>query len=289
MTAYSLRNILYSLSMAAFLLGCDNSQNQDNKAVAMNSKNMHISEKTRNALESTRDKGIIFMHHSVGGNILNGLRELAEESGVGIKIQTVRNTLISNDKVFIDITGGYNGQPKTKVDSFAEHIKGLDSNVVPDVAFMKFCYVDFNPNTNVDEIFSYYKQKIETLKNERPDIKFVHLTVPLTARINSIKDRINRLLGRQVWDDAANIKRNEFNQLLIEQYQKDPIFDLARAESTLPDGSRTSFVVDGKTYYSLASEYTQDGGHLNNLGQRRVAMEMTNFLAETFSTKSSVP
>lgn len=281
-----------SICLLIFMVGCNKSHEPDNKAAVMNNTNMHISEKTRNALESTKDKSIIFLHHSVGGNILNGLRVLAEESGVGIKIQTVRNEPIASEKKLtrikkiISITGGKNGQPKTKVDSFVEQIKGLNSNVVPDIAFMKFCFVDFNPNTDVKELFSYYKKNIESLKKDKPDISFAHLTVPLFEQPSSIKDNINRFLGRLVWEDSTNVKRAEFNKLLFEEFPQDPIFDIARVESTLPDGSRSSFEQDGKTYYSLASEYTNDGGHLNAAGQRRAAIEIADFLAEINITKN---
>jgi len=44
--------------------------------------------------------------------------------------------------------------------------------------------------------------------------------------------------------------------------QKEPLFDLAAIESTAPDGTRASFMKDGKTYYQMVSDYTHDGGHL---------------------------
>ena len=61
--------------------------------------------------------------------------------------------------------------------------------------------------------------------------------------------------------------------------QKKPLFDLAAIESTAPDGTRASFVRDGKTYYQMVSDYTHDGGHLNELGQKRVAEQLLVFLA----------
>ena len=286
LTVSSIYIPVLSVCLLVFVMvGCDKSPNTDNKAAAMNNKNKLISEKTRKDLMIIKDKRIYFMHHSVGNNISAGLKTLSSESGVDLKVIYKKDQPKTSEKVFINATGGTNTQPKTKVDSFVEQIKGLNSNVVPDIAFMKFCYVDFNPNTDVNEIFSYYKQNIETLKNERPDVKLAHFTVPLKARPNSIKDKINRLLGRPVWEDTSNVKRAEFNKLLFEAFPQDPIFDIARIESTLPDGSRSSFVQDGKTYYSLASEYTDDGGHLNSLGQRRAAIEIAEFLAKIPNAK----
>jgi hypothetical protein len=49
------------------------------------------------------------------------------------------------------------------------------------------------------------------------------------------------------------------------------IIDIAKIESTYPDGSRCSFTMDGKTYYSMVPEYTSDGGHLNETGRKKVA------------------
>ena len=126
LTVNSIYIPVLSVCLLISMVGCNKSPNPDNKAVAMNSDNIHISEKTRNALESTKNKTIIFLHHSVGGNILTGLQELTEELGVGFKLLRVRNEPIpsevdfTNVKKIIDITGGKNGQPKTKIDSFSK-------------------------------------------------------------------------------------------------------------------------------------------------------------------------
>lgn len=276
---------IFSIYLLVFLVGCDKSHNPDKKAVTMNSNNMHISNKTREALMTIKDKRIYFMHHSVGWNIMTGLKALIDETGIDLKIVDQNKQSALPAKVFVDATGGKNQHPKSKVDSFAAQIKELNSEMVPEIAFMKFCFVDFNPNTDVEELFSYYKQTIESLKKNKPDISFAHFTAPLFEQPNSIKDKINRFLGRLVWEDSSNIKRAEFNKLILETFPQDPIFDIARIESTLPDGTRSSFEKDGNTYYSLASEYTNDGGHLNTLAQRRAAIEIAEFIAKIPSSK----
>ena len=78
-----------------------------------------------------------------------------------------------------------------------------------------------------------------------------------------------------MWGYDDNIKRNQFNELLRKEYDgKAPIFDLARTESTLPDGKRSSFSKDGKNYYFMVPDYTHDGGHLNELGRKRAAEQL---------------
>jgi len=69
--------------------------------------------------------------------------------------------------------------------------------------------------------------------------------------------------------------------MLRKEYEgKEPLFDIAKFESTLPDGSRTSFSENGKIYYCLASNYTTDGGHLNDLGKKVVAEQLLLFLSK---------
>ena len=107
----------------------------------------------------------------------------------------------------------------------------------------------------------------------------MHATVPLTPRPKSLKERLRRVLGRQIWEDEANIKRNEFNNLLIGTFNQEDVFDIAKIESTRPDGTRESFIENNKKYYSLVDGYTDGSGHLNLVGSRRVATEMIDVLS----------
>ena len=77
---------------------------------------------------------------------------------------------------------------------------------------------------------------------------------------------------KKIWEYDDNIKRNEYNEMIIKKYEgKEPVFDIAKIQSTFPDGTRCSFSKDGKTYYSMVPEYTNDGGHLNEIGRKKVA------------------
>jgi hypothetical protein len=68
--------------------------------------------------------------------------------------------------------------------------------------------------------------------------------------------------------------------MLIQFYQgNDPVFDLAKIESTSTDGQRESFSFKGKEYYALAKELSSYGGHLNEMGSKYVAEELLNFIS----------
>lgn len=231
-------------------------------------------------LATIRHGRILFSHHSVGANIISGIRRIdAENSNAPLQFASLQEAGGSNGAALIDISGGRNGAPKSKIDFFAATLRG-EKNLRPDLVFMKLCYVDFNPHTDVGELFGYYRHTIETLKHEFPGIRFAHVTAPLTVWPTAPKWKIYRLMGREVWEDAANVKRAEFNRLLKETFGTDPVFDLAQVEATAPDGSLTTFEQDGQKYPSLYPGYTEDGEHLNAAGQRIAGMAAIRFMAE---------
>ena len=57
----------------------------------------------------------------------------------------------------------------------------------------------------------------------------------------------------------------------------EPLFDLAGIESTLPDGTRCTQFLDRNRTPGLIPEYTNDGGHLNDVGRAIVATAFLQF------------
>ena len=231
---------------------------------------------------------IFFAHQSVGNNLLSGVQRLAAGAGRELKVAKLDEADGKPGALWLHIAAGRNGEPKSKIDEFVSTLKGRTS-LKPDVAFMKFCYIDFNPQTDVGDVFAYYQNALNALKRERPDVRIAHVTAPLMQKPNTLKARAQRLLGREVWGDAANVKRAEFNARLLAAFPSDPIFDVARWESTRPDGSRESFEQGGKTYYSLVPSYSDDGGHLDDLGQRVLGAEMIRFVARAMKQPLAGP
>ena len=232
-------------------------------------------------MAEVRQSRILFSHHSVGANILEGVKRLDAESPGSdrLRVASIEEAFATKEPALIDFWGGQNGEPKTKIDSFAAVIRS-EPRLKLDIAFMKFCYVDFNPRTDVNELFGYYRSTLDALKREHPEIRFAHVTVPLTTWPTGMKWRIFRIIGKEVWEDDANIKRAEFNRRLQESFSSDPVLDLARLEATAPDGHLTTFERGGQSYLSLYPGYTDDGGHLNTLGQQIVGVAAVRFMAE---------
>lgn len=225
-----------------------------------------------NIIEVLKEKKIFFGHQSVGYNIIRGIENL----GTGIQVQELEGGHNVIKPGIYHATNGENSFPKSKVDAFKARIRDRHLGNEFDVAFFKFCYVDFNKDSDVVEIFNYYTDAIESIKKEFPKLRIVHVTTPLTTHTYGIKSFIKNLLS----GDISNVKRNQFNALLVNKYKnKDPIYDLAMIVSTHPDGKREIFMYQNQTYYALVKEYTYDRGHLNEVGRHLAAKELLKVLS----------
>jgi len=229
-------------------------------------------------LEKLSQRTIFFGHQSVGFNILEGVTEILGEHK-NIKLDIVESKDFGSATRFYHSRVGQNGDPVSKIQDFTSMIDGGIGKQA-DIAFFKLCYVDFRSSTDAEAVFQIYRQSMEKLQQSYPDVRFVHVTTPLTIREKGIKTIIKGIIGRARWGYEDNQTREIFNQLIRKEYgQAGLVFDLARLESTLPDGSRLEYEHGGEEYYALVPAYSSDGGHLNEIGRRYIAGNLLNFLA----------
>ena len=222
---------------------------------------------------------VFFGHKSVGENVIVGIKGLMANDP-RLKLNLVRSSEPASVRgpAFIETEIGENTDPVSKNDAFYSDLRaGLGAT--GGIAMYKYCYVDITGSTNVPQLFDQYRRGIESLTAAHRDVQFVHVTVPLTTVEPAAKAWLKEILGRPT-SRAANAKRNEFNQLLRQSYAPGSIFDLATVESTRPDGSRSYFTLRDKPIYTLAEEYTTDGGHLNAIGSEVAARELLKILAK---------
>lgn len=227
-----------------------------------------------------------FGHQSVGEDILQGIAQLPrDESSLTIAESgsaTPRPGLLLHARV------GRNHDPLSKIDAFAAALEQQPDGAI-DVALMKFCYVDINGTTDVDRLFEQYLATLTRLTQRHPQIRFVHVTVPLRTVQGKLWCLIQRLRGKD-WsrafrDNAARYRYNE--RLRTHCREREPLFDLARLESTAPNGSRCVHRVNGTPLEALVPDYTHDGGHLSTLGKQIMATAFLKFLATLDQPKNS--
>lgn len=229
-------------------------------------------------LERIAHKRIFFGHQSVGMNLLDGVRQLDTMSSIAIRIAEVKSAGSVERGMIGHAFIAENGKPLMKLKSF-EQMFGTKS-ADPDIALMKFCYVDFTAGTDPKLLFVRYHETIDNLKKRHPGTVFVHVTAPLTTVQGGFKESMRELLGRTPYGVIENMRREEYNSLLRQAYKgREPIFDIALIESTAADGTKETYKWKNTDIPVMSSSYTDDGGHLNDTGKLRAARELVSVLA----------
>lgn len=231
----------------------------------------------RAELERITKWRILIGHQSVGMNLLDGVKQLAMAEGVPVHIVEVTTAAAVQPATIGHTFVAANGNPLQKLESFGQAM-GLSTEI--DVALVKLCYVDFKPETDATALFKRYQATIDGLKAKNPGTTFVHVTAPLTTVPGGAKANLKRFLGRAPYGIVENMRRAEYNALLRQAYLgREPIFDLARIESTTQSGSAVTAEWKDNVVPVMDSAYTDDGGHLNEAGKTRAARELIAVLA----------
>jgi hypothetical protein len=230
---------------------------------------------------------IYFGHHSVGQNILEGVKDvIAEFPQIKLNVVNIKkeDSHLSTP-IFAHSKIGKNQHPISKTQRFdALMDEGLGST--SDISFFKFCFIDFNSTTDIDAVFNDYSKTMARLKKKYPKTIFIHFTIPLICfpagidgMVMRTKNFVKKTLGMDnQWDFSSS---KFFNEKIREKYYGvEPLFDLAKIESTDPTtGERNSFTSGGVTYFQLLPKFTDDGGHLNKEGRHVVAEKLLLYLA----------
>lgn len=204
----------------------------------------------------------LFTHASVGGNMINGLQAL--HAADPMRYQLLVTSVAYNDTFQSAnppgvTTGGTvyhcsRGNPgwSNKLTIFDNTVRVAGWHFASvDIVLDKFCYIDEGASAED------YLDVMADLEADYPETRFVYVTMPLTTG--------------EDWD---NLLRGEYNET-VRQFCVSTnrlLFDIADIESHDPNGNACTFAYDGQTYQKLYSGYTNDGGHLNTLGQTRVGL-----------------
>lgn len=230
------------------------------------------------------EQKIFFGHQSVGYNIIDGVEDIIKErEHIKLNIVETCSPAEFDRPIFAHSRVGRNTDPTSKIEGFRNI---MDSGVADkvDMAFFKFCYVDVMQDSNPQEILDNYSVAIEDLKARYPQTRFLHVTVPVNSTPRgakrNLKECVKSLIGKPGILDFNKLRRR-YNALLKEAWsQTDPVFDLALIESINPAGFRCYANKGAEKVYLMVPEYTQDGGHLNARGRKRVAEQLLVKLAQ---------
>jgi hypothetical protein len=227
---------------------------------------------------------IYFGHQSVGYNILAGVADLlAANPGVRLRLTESADPAEMNEPGLTHSRIGSNSDPSSKLHAFSNFLlAGAGERC--DAAFFKLCYADIGPDSDPAAIFAEYERVLHRLSLRFSNVRFLHVTVPLTALPTGCKQRLKKLLGRPLWGYEHNRRREAFNKLMRRRYSgENAIFDIAAIESTRPDGTPETFTWKGDRHAAMYRGYTFDHGHLGELGRSVVAAPFLVWLAGAVS------
>ena len=212
-----------------------------------------VSDSQWSALAGTK---VFFGHQSVGWNILEGIDTVLKANPrLGLRIVKSEDPAGVEGGALVHAFIGTNGEPLTKLEAF-DSILARGLGPAGGIAMYKYCFLDITAATDVEAMFQAYRDNIARLRASHPDVRFVHLTAPVTVNGNPVRNLLKRLLGKPTAADF-NARRNRYNQLLRAEYEaREPVFDLARFESTHADGTREFFLRGQDTVFTLAPELT---------------------------------
>lgn len=242
----------------------------------------------RAQLEQLAQRRVFFAHQSVGGNLIEGLQALARDNGVALQVRDVAHDPNVPNQTFGHVFVGENGKPLAKLDEYKDRLTKQSSP--PELAMVKLCFLDFTASTDPSAVFARYQADLAALRAQLPATRFVHVTTPLTTIETGPKAWLKRLLGKSPWGLVENQKREQYNQLLRNAYAgREPLFDLAKLESTAEDGSRTLTTSGSTQTAALTAAYTSDGSHLNPHGERIAARGLAGVLSQALGPRPATP
>lgn len=267
---------LCSAALWLSLTGCDP---MDAKAPQEQVRDAGIAGRCGKVINSHR---ILFAHMSVGSDIMAGLASAGGDLREPIAIREIDADAAASGTPGPGISHffiGANAQPLQKFEKFKTFLFARNNGRSFDCVGLKLCYVDVREHTDVQAVFNEYAALVTAVTERYPHIRFVHFTVPLTTHYRSFKNRIKHV----ILGDQDNMQRSAYNELLRRAYASEPVIDIARAESTFPDGRRMAHSYFRDRYYSLVPAYTADGGHLNAAGRAMAAQVFANGLCSALS------
>lgn len=233
-------------------------------------------------------KRVFFAHQSVGADLIKTINKMFTIANLSPpKIQEIDLESDIPDQGILHMIIGENRRPLSKIQEFE---KTLNSNKLPtpDIAALKLCYVDILGQETPEEIFTAYDEMTSRIKRNHPSLILIHFTMPLMAKQTILEKLRSLITGSPLTRNSENILRCRFNQLINNRYQNNEIvFDIAKLESTSPKKTTCTFKSQRIAYSCLCRIYTTDGGHLNTMGNLKIAKSFLTLITSIFSKSNT--
>jgi len=222
---------------------------------------------------------VYFGHQSVGSGVVAGVDGVTKEYALPLRVVHTREPATVTGPAFVHFLAGQNRDYASKNAAVLRLLESRTRAQRP-VVLLKYCYVDLYSPGDAPMMFEAYRDTVETIQFEHPDVTVVHSTMPLTTVESAFKSGAKQVFGRPTRREAA-IARHRYNELVRAEFaDTEPIFDLAKVEATQPDGTLAGFTAGGRMIETLARHNTDDGSRLNARCQRAAAEALLDVLSD---------
>ena len=158
------------------------------------------------SIERVASRRIFFGHQSVGGNLLDGVTDV---SGGKLRVVQGRTPEALSTPGLVHTFIGQNEDPSGKVRDFEKALDEVQGKA--DLAFFKFCYIDFSANTDVEKLFAEYLASMERLHTKYAADTYVHVTEPLTIEQWARRLRARLKLSESDFSELAHLVQSQLN------------------------------------------------------------------------------
>jgi len=222
---------------------------------------------------------VYFGHQSVGSGVIAGVERLTQEHSLRLRVVQAREPATVTGPAFVHFLAGQNRDYASKNAAVLRLLESRTRAQRP-VVLLKYCYSDINSPADPATMFEAYRDTVDTIQFEHPDVTVVHATTPLTTVESAFKSGASRFFGRPTRREAA-VARHRYNEIMRAEFTgTEPIFDLAKVESTQPDGMVAGFTSGGCMVETISPHNTYDGVHLNAGCQRAAAGALLEVLSD---------
>jgi hypothetical protein len=222
---------------------------------------------------------VYFGHQSIGSGVVAGVEGLTREHALPLRVVQTREPASISGPAFVHFLAG---QSRDFASKNAAVLRLLESptRARKPVVLLKYCSGDISSPAEASTMFEAYRDMVETIQFEHPDVTVVHATIPLMTVEGALESGARQFFGRPTRREPA-IARHRYNEIVRAEFaDTEAIFDLARVEATQPDGTLAGFTAGGRIIETLAPANTDDGSHLNARCQRAAATTLLDVLSD---------
>ncbi|HMI47830.1 MAG TPA: hypothetical protein VK481_04090 [Gemmatimonadaceae bacterium] len=222
---------------------------------------------------------IYFGHQAIGRSVVAGVEGVAHEHALPLRVIHTREPATVTGPAFVHFLAGRSRDFASKNAAVLRLLESPTRARRP-VLMLKYCYGDVKSAGDSATMFEAYRDTVDTIQFEHPDVTVIHATIPLVTVEGALESGTRQFFGRPTRRDGA-IARHRYNELVrFEFSDTEPIFDLAKVEATQPDGTLAGFTAGGRLVETLATENTDDGTDLNARCQRAAAQALLDLLSD---------